>query len=451
MNGVPLLAHARLDEVFAYQPEGPSPVRDLLAAASALAGQLPPGRHFVNLCQDRYRFTIALAAGLISGRTSLQPASQAPETLRQLLSEQADAFCLCDGAFDSGDLPRIDFPDLRTVDSTAVTGIPVVASDFPAIIVYTSGTTGRPLPYGKSWGSLVRNARAEASRLGLLAGTRYSLVGTVPAQHMYGFESTVLLAMHGDSPFWSGKPFYPQDIAAALAAVPRPRLLVTTPFHLATLLASGVELPPVDRLLSATAPLARELAAEAETRLAAPLHEIYGCTESGQLASRRLLAGDEWLPLDGVCLQREGGQTIASGGHIEGRVALADEIELLADGRFRLHGRGADLISVAGKRSSLAYLDHQLRETPGVVDGAFFFPDEAAASGVTRLCAFVVADHLSERQLLTRLRQRIDPVFLPRPLVLLDALPRNDTGKLPRTALQALYERHVFSRQHAAH
>ena len=78
----------------------------------------------------------------------------------------------------------------------------------------------------------------------------HAIVGTVPAQHSYGFESTVLLALHGDSPFWSGKPFYPQDIVVALAAVPRPRMLVTTPFHLAALVAAGLDLPPVDLLLS---------------------------------------------------------------------------------------------------------------------------------------------------------------------------------------------------------
>jgi acyl-coenzyme A synthetase/AMP-(fatty) acid ligase len=113
----------------------------------------------------------------------------------------------------------------------------------------------------------------------------------VPAQHSYGFESTVLLALHGNAPFWSGRPFYPQDIVCSLNAVPSPRLLVTTPFHLAALLGAGIEVPTVDLLLSATAPLSAQLAAEAESRLAAPLLEIYGSTESGQLASRRTTAG----------------------------------------------------------------------------------------------------------------------------------------------------------------
>ena len=38
------------------------------------------------------------------------------------------------------------------------------------------------------------------------------------------------------------------------------------------------------------------------------------------------------------------------------------------------------------------------------------------------------------------LRQRIDAAFLPRPLVLVGALPRNATGKLPRRALEELVD-----------
>jgi acyl-coenzyme A synthetase/AMP-(fatty) acid ligase len=55
-----------------------------------------------------------------------------------------------------------------------------------------------------------------------------------------------------------------------------------------------------------------------------------------------------------------------------------------------------------------------------------------------RLTAFVVAPGLDRTAVLAALRERIDPVFLPRPLHLVDALPRNATGKLPRESLVAL-------------
>ena len=447
MNSVPLLGHTSLDDVFAWRPGGPVRVRDFLAEVETLAAQLPVGKHLLNVCQDRYRFTVGFAAGLISGKTSLQPASQSAETLRQIQRSCPDVFCLCDDDFDTLDLPRLDFPAIAApqghflraaVNPEKVAKIPLIPAEQIAACLFTSGSTGRPAPHSKTWGRLVKNGRAEAARLGLLAQS-HSIVGTVPAQHSYGFESTVLLALHGNSPFWSGRPFYPQDIVGALNAVPPPRLLVTTPFHLAALLEADLELPALDLLLSATAPLSGELASQAERRCHAPLYEIYGSTESGQLASRRTTAGPSWELLADVKLDQADELTTAFGGHVEGRVALSDSIEIIDDRHFLLHGRHADVVNIAGKRTSLAYLNHQIVAIPGVVDAAFFLPDEENIDGITRLAAFVVAPGLSNRQLIAALRLRVDPIFLPRPLVLLDKLPRNSTGKLPRTQLQALY------------
>lgn len=433
---LPLTAHRGRDAVLAHGPGGPVTVARFLADVARLAGMLPPGGHLLNLCQDRYRFMVGFAAALVAGRVTLLPAAQAPETLRQLQAYAPDLFCLHDG--EGADLPGLRYPDDVAAPDPALP-MPEIPADRVAAILFTSGSTGAPMPHGKTWGALVASGRAEAHRLGV-AG--YGIVGTVPPQHAYGLESTIMLSLHGGCAAWSGRPFYPADIAAALAAVPRPRLLVTTPFHLRTLLDAGVAVPPVDLLLSATAPLSAALAGQAEAQLAAPLHEIYGCTECGQLASRRTNAATAWQPLEGVRLELEGDQAYASGGHVAGRVPLADLLELLPDGTFLLQGRSADLINIAGKRTSLAFLNHQLNSLPGVADGCFFLPDEAAADGITRLAAFAVAPGQTAGQLLAALRLRLDPIFLPRPLLLVDRLPRNATGKLTRQSLQALLAAH---------
>lgn len=439
----PLTAHGDPAAIIAWRREGPVSVAQFVADVRRLAALLPAGGHLLNVCQDRYRFMVGLAAGLVSGRVSLQPSSQTPETVRRLLAFAPDAVCLHDDETDEA--PLAGLPCLRCPETPAATDAPFAMPQIPgdrvAACVFTSGSTGMPVPHVKRWGALVRNARAEAERLGV-DRQGHAIVGTVPGQHMYGFESTVLLSLHGNCAAWSGRPFYPADIAAALAAVPRPRLLVTTPFHLRALLDAGIELPPVDQLLSATAPLSEALAREAEARCAAPLNEIYGCTETGQIASRRTVEGRHWRLLRDVALDMENDVAHASGGHVEGRVALADLIEPVDRERFLLHGRSADLVNIAGKRTSLGYLDHQLAAIDGVADGAFLMPDEAAPDGVTRLAAFVVAPRLNRRELLAALRERIDPIFLPRPLVFLDRLPRNATGKLPRGALLALFARH---------
>jgi acyl-coenzyme A synthetase/AMP-(fatty) acid ligase len=95
-------------------------------------------------------------------------------------------------------------------------------------------------------------------------------------------------------------------------------------------------------------------------------------------------------------------------------------------------------VNIAGKRTSLGYLNYQLNSIPGVRDGVFVMPDEEGAASVPRLTAFVVAPGLSQGDVMAALRRRIDAAFLPRPLNLVDALPRNSTGKLPRAAIAAL-------------
>jgi acyl-coenzyme A synthetase/AMP-(fatty) acid ligase len=285
---------------------------------------------------------------------------------------------------------------------------------------------------------LVRNVQGEAQLCGLNDGRRHAVIGTVPPQHMYGFESTVLIVMQSGNALVAGQSFYPADICNAVASAPRPRALVSTPVHMRSVLAAGVDTPAVDLIVSATAPLSLALAEELEARFQAPLLEIYGSTETGQIAVRHPTRTQEWQLFPEVRFTRQGDVTWASGGHVEKPVPMNDVIESVGQDRFLLHGRMADLVNIAGKRNSLAYLNLQLNAIDGVVDGAFYMPDEAAPDGVTRLTAFVVAPKLNVAALMSALRERIDSVFLPRPLVFVDALPRNATGKLPREALKEL-------------
>ena len=441
MQGIPIVTGHAMADTIAWRPSGPVSVQHYLADAQAMAAALPAGDWVLNLCQDRYHFAVVFAACLLSRKTSLQPASQSVETLNRLAQDYVGAFCITDGGFDALDLPRVSYASLAGQDRAPVNEIPSIEAAQVVAILFTSGSTGLPQPHGKTWAKLVQNGRAEAQALGLIHSATV-LVGTVPVQHSYGFESTFLLALHGGCAFWSGKPFYPQDVVHALQAVPRPRMLVTTPHHLAALSAADLTLPALDLCLSATAPLDSDLAQRIEDRHGAPVIEIYGSTESSQLASRRTTDGAPWQPLPGVMLEQasggERGLTYALGGHVQERVALSDDIELLPDGRFILHGRHTDLVNIAGKRTSLAYLNHQLCAIEGVRDGVFFQPGDDARESVRRLTAFVVAPDLDPRALMAALRQRIDPVFLPRPLTRVDVLPRNSSGKLPRSALQAL-------------
>jgi acyl-coenzyme A synthetase/AMP-(fatty) acid ligase len=444
MDTSPLFSYESPTAVVAYRQGVAVDAQQFLADATQLAASLPAGQHVLNICLDRYRFTVGLAACLMTERVSLLPSTHTPEVIRQLARFAPDAFCLTDEQSCTIDLPRFQYPpNLRGAEvAWAVPQIPVWQL---AAIVFTSGSTGVPLPFKKTWGRLAEGVRNGAPLLGLLDGKTHTLVGTVPAQHMYGFESTVLLALLSGNAFSAARPFYPADICAAIDAVPRPRALISTPIHLRTLLAADIELPPVDLIVSATAPLALELASEVEAKFHTRLLEIYGSTETGQIATRRTAQSPVWHLWPGVRLNLRDGEVFAHGGHVEQMTMMCDVLEITSDESFLLHGRTADLVNVAGKRSSFGYLNTQLNAIPGVLDGAFFLRDTdgAGRTGVDRLAAAVVAPTLSAAQLTEQLRQRIDPAFLPRPLLLVDRLPRNATGKLPQEALLSLAHRHL--------
>jgi acyl-coenzyme A synthetase/AMP-(fatty) acid ligase len=440
MPTFPLITHERADSVIAWRDGRPVSAACFLSDVAQLSSTLLGGGYMLNACNDRYRFTVGLAAALVSKKVSLLPSTHTPEMIRQLLLFAPDVFCLTDSADCSIALPQSRFPVLsEPSDSNAQPfTVPHIDSEQLVAYVFTSGSTGVPVPHPKTWGSLVRNVRTEAQLCGLNDGRHHAIIGTVPPQHMYGFESTVLLVLQSANALVAGQSFYPADICNTVRSAPRPRALVSTPVHMRSVISAGLDIPAVDLVLSATAPLSLALAKELELRFQAPLLEIYGSTETGQIAVRSPTQTQEWQLFPGVRFEQKEGVTWASGGHVERATPMNDVIEPVGENRFLLHGRTADLINIAGKRNSLMNLNLQLNAIPGVVDGSFFMPDEVAPDGVTRLTAFVVAPGLTAATLMAALRERVDSVFLPRPLIFVEALPRNNAGKLPREALELL-------------
>lgn len=436
MVAVPLIRGYGADAAFAYRNGHRIGVDRFLCDVSQLAAMLPERRHILNLCADRYRFVVGFAAALLRRQISLLPPDQTPLLIEHLTRRYPELYCLTDAAVGHPRLETVVYP-ARSGVNAATQPVPAIPAAQAAAIVFTSGSTGEPLPYQKSWGGLVNGALAEAQRLGVGASPGMAILGTVPPQHMYGLESTVILVLQNGLALHAGRPFYPADIRAGLEALPQPRAVVTTPVHLRALLAETAGLPPVDFLLCATAPLSPQLAAAAETRFAAPLYEIYGCTEAGQVATRRTVETAEWRAYPGVALRQDEQGTWVSGGHVETAVLLNDVIELRDRHTFLLHGRTADLVNIAGKRTSLANLNYHLNSIEGVLDGVFVMPEEESGT-VARLTAFVVAPRLSTEAVMNALRQRIDAAFLPRPLCFVESLPRSATGKLPREIINQI-------------
>jgi acyl-coenzyme A synthetase/AMP-(fatty) acid ligase len=432
------------DRVYAWHEGRAIPAAEFLAHARALAARWPADVRVVNICEQRYHFLVGFAAALLRGGATVLPPSRAPAIVEEMLRTHEGSLACDDG-------------DVRAaIDGAAAP--PVV--DLPlgpiAAIGHTSGSTGAPQAHPKTWEAFVHTARRDLARIReaieeaaaesndpSLATRAPSIVATVPSQHMYGMELTVMVPLAFHASVHGGRPLFATEVAAALAEVPAPRVLVTTPAHLKiTMDAIGDDeaWPSIAAIVSATAPLDPALAAAAERRLGTRMVEMFGATETFVFAARRTAHTEWWTPQEDVIVESvDDGTRVTTPWLAEPRV-IQDVVEL-DGGRFRVIGRNADLIDVAGKRASLADLTRKLCAVPGVVDAVAFQLDRAGASSVRRVAALVVAPGLDAEAIRRELARFVDPVFLPRPLVLVDALPRNEVGKLPRERLLAAVEK----------
>lgn len=400
--------------------------------AMLIATHLKEHEYAINLCEDRYLFALAFVACIIQKQICLMPASRADKEIQTLEQDYSDTHQINDALIENiltiGTKANIKFPE------------EIYAAQLVAI-VFTSGSTGKPTANLKYWGTLVDSAQRVAAQLNLNTPTQHTIVATVPPQHMYGFETTIIFPLVTGVCVQNKKPFYPDDISEALKAVQKPTILVTTPIHLRACTQMNIDWPSIDFALCATAPLSMELAQDAEDKMHTTVREIYGCSEVGVIATRTTTQSTNWNLLPGYEFTEKLNKFCIVTPLIDEEILLPDQIEQIDSQTFRLLGRQSDLIKIAGKRGSLNDLKIKLCEMDGVEDAVFFMPEENSGKNA-RLTAFVVAPMLKIKDINSFFSQQVDRAFIPRPLIKVEKLPYNETGKLPRKNLIGLLDQY---------
>lgn len=434
-----------LDRPVLWGRDGALTRRDLFAKTEAYARTLPDRRYAINLCHERGSFMFGLMAALKRGQIVLLPPSRAVGVLQDFKCRFPDSHVMIDAGAEDIDRRQIGGP-MSPLDIDALGAEEISAPFEPdanqiAAVAFTSGSTGETTAHEKTWSSVRTGAWLAAKRFDLTEET--GIVATVPPQHMYGLETSIFYPLIAGCSVHVSRPVLPSEIQGALREVKSDRrLLITTPIHLRSIVKTKLRWPKIDAVISATAPLSAELASLAERHLRAPVHEIYGCTEAGSIASRRTVASDVWTFYSGVEFSATDteGRPMVFGGHVHEPTALSDVLDRLDRTRFRLIGRAADQVGIAGKRASLGDLNSKLRAIDGVEDGVFIARGNDGDGKVQRLACLFVSASLNEVDVMAALRSMIDPAFLPRPIRRVAALPYNELGKLPRQELLALLD-----------
>ena len=154
MQSIPLLKFHQPESVFAWQGGKTISAQRFLTDVIALAERLPARSYVLNLCNDRYRFMVGFSAAMLRGQISLLPPSHTSDLVNRLAQQYADLYCLSDAAHGHGSLQTMPYPDLSAVNLLQVP-LPEIPAAQVAALVFTSGSTGNPMPHEKTWGCLI--------------------------------------------------------------------------------------------------------------------------------------------------------------------------------------------------------------------------------------------------------------------------------------------------------
>lgn len=447
-------AHEVLDRTAILGPDRSWTWGQVHQASIALSLRLGHASAVCILCNSRLNFLVAWLAALRSRVLVILPPSGGHADLAAVLGSTPHPIIVADDAAEIQQSWRDSAECLVCPPLVAAAAAPAADPawkaqwDRAAVLLYTSGSTGAPMPHAKTLRQLFAGAQALGERLardleGGLGALR-RIVCSVPPQHMFGIEASVMLSLVHAIAVDARRPLLPADVQQAFAQGPA-AAWVATPIHLRSLVRSGTHLSNCCLVLTSTMPLSQELARQTETLVGAPVLEIYGSTETGVLALRRTAREAAWRTVSGARVEMTGDAAQAFGLHFDSPVRLPDAVEIESDGSFRLLGRATDMIKIGGRRASLAGLNLLLADLPGLEDGVFYLPP--TTHGTERLCLIYSGAELARAETERWLRSRLDPAFLPRAFVRVDKLPRNENGKLPRQALDALYAQ--WQRSHA--
>ncbi|HET7486669.1 MAG TPA: long-chain fatty acid--CoA ligase [Acidimicrobiales bacterium] len=364
---------------------------------------------------------------------------------------------------------RQDLADLAAPDGclnfTAVVGMaqPVTEAypteaDDTAVILYTSGTTGRPKGAELTHANLWSNATTIAGVVSLEAET-VALV-TLPLFHAFGMTvmHNAVLSVGGSLVLL---PRFDAGTALSLMARHRVTFLGGVPTTFVALLEAATgddDLSALKWCVSGGAPMPAALMAAVESRFGVTLLEGYGLSETAPVVSftmpdRPRTPGSIGYPLPGVEICLKEGEICVRGpnlmkGYLRRPEATAEAIvdgwfhtgdigEVDEHGAYRIMDRKKDLVLRGGFNVYPREVEDVLHRHPAVALAAVVgTPDERYGEEVKAVITLKPGCTAEPREIVAFCRQHLAAYKYPRIVEVRDELPLGPTGKILKTALR---------------
>ncbi len=413
----------------------------LLRAAIAGATRELAGREgsLTLLCRSPALHLVGIMAAVVLGRRVIFPAHDAPAYLDEIGTDRSILLTDEDRGRPGQVLLHLPGGDRKPP--------PTFTGTDPEVVFFTSGSTSLPKAVRKPLSCLELEA-AVLQRLWPLPPGRVE--ATVAHQHIYGLLFRVVWPVLAGHVSRTEVADYWEQLTDRLD---ERTILVTSPVHLTRMPASlpWQAMRPA-LIVSSGAPLPREAAAQAATRLGQLPTEVLGSTETGGVAWRRQAAADtSWTPFPGLALSADAGGGLVVRSPFIGSdrpFAMADRVEFLADGGFKLRGRIDRVVKVEGKRVSLPRVEQALLELTEIGDAAVVdLPARKGALGAAVVLTAAGRAGLASAgtyRFAQRLKQalagRLEPMERPKIWRFPQAIPTNSQSKRQVAAIRALFE-----------
>jgi acyl-coenzyme A synthetase/AMP-(fatty) acid ligase len=299
--------------------------------------------------------------------------------------------------------------------------------------LFTGGSTGKP----RVWSKSPRNLLAEAFYLrDKFALTNKDLfLATVPPYHIYGLLFSILVPFVSHGRVLPEIYTFPQEIISTINRH-KATVLVSVPIHYRSLKVDNLSTPSLKIAFSSSGVLKRSDATHFLKKTGLGIHEIYGSTETGGVASRSIRENtDSWKPADVVSWRLSGKRLAVCSDFIsremekdtDGFCVTGDEVQPDKNGRFILLGRADGIVKVAGKRVDLLDVQNKIQMLPTVRDTVVIaLPAEKGRESVI---AALVACELTEVQLRKMILEKLEPYAIPRRIKIVSSITRTATGK----------------------
>jgi len=341
-----------------------------------------------------------------------------------------------------------------------------------AVILYTSGTTGKPKGAELTHDNLSRNSKGVSEKLGEMSADDV-LLGALPLFHSFGQTCTMNSAVSVGATV-TMLPRFDPDKALEIIERDSVTLFQGVPTMYNAMLHSGsceeADCSTLRICMSGGAAMPAELMRSFEEKFDCMILEGYGLSESSPVASfnhpdRERKPGSIGTPIEGVEMQvwdddgnevpqGEVGEIVIRGHNImkgywnrddankeaiteDGWFRTGDMAKVDEDGYFFIVDRKKDLIIRGGYNVYPREIEEVLYEHPAVQEAAVVaVPDEALGEEVGAAVVLCEGASADADEIRAYVKEQVAAYKYPRKLWFMDELPKGPTGKILKREIE---------------